>query len=624
MTKYSPKIFKGKSIIEVANKARHFFGVNEEELKIEILSERKVAKNGQWINEMVVKVFTVDDSETALDGMAWLEEGVLKVSNPEGLGRYPTIEVREPLRISIDGANPASGLFVVSEETSVDFRIPVDVEAERNIKIRVRDQGLNAEIKVEEKEGIEYRLVDKKEGHNLILQVAGVSKPLNSLTVEEATKKLVDEGIVFGIDEDSIRKAIEAKDGKWHQVAVGQEPVNGEHGKVNLLYPKEKEEEFSDLLDHRKLDSVAAGEVIAHKIPAVLGQPGIDVSGNEIAPPKVREAILRAGDGVLIHGDKVVAARPGRPEFRGGVLKVFQVFTSYGDVDAKSGHLKYEGDVVIAGNVQDGMRVHASGFIKINGNVYKSDISAGGSVEILGNVVGSHVRAGGETAVYQKILFKIRYLNRQLRDLLSILKNISKADGRALLALVEKNYRNVPRVFAELEKEISEKNHLDTNLTHTILEVSRAFKPNRLVEIKFEEFVELVQELLLQEEEFEELGLRNLSDIRVGSIQNSYLEASGDVLILGKGSFNSYLSGGMRVRVTGKPGIVRGGQVSAGKEVDVNELGSQALSLTQVNVGDEGVIKCRRVYPNVVLRVGRYVKRYEEEKEFLELRKEDF
>jgi len=87
-------------------------------------------------------------------------------------------------------------------------------------------------------------------------------------------------------------------------------------------------------------------------------------------------------------------------------------------------------------------------------------------------------------------------------------------------------------------------------------------------------------------------------------IQNSNVKVTGNIIIEGKGAYNSILEAGGDVKITGLPGVFRGGRIKAGKAVIVRELGSIGGSRVDVQVDADGRIAAERVFDNVFINIG--------------------
>ncbi|GBD30771.1 hypothetical protein HRbin32_01880 [bacterium HR32] len=123
-----------------------------------------------------------------------------------------------------------------------------------------------------------------------------------------------------------------------------------------------------DLLGLFQVPSVRPGELLAEKIPPQEGRPGRTVTGQEIPVPPARDLALHAGPGALVDesGLRVYAARGGRPCFSGGIVRVLPQYVVAGSVDANTGHVEFDGDVVVQGDVGESMRVAAAGKVTVS------------------------------------------------------------------------------------------------------------------------------------------------------------------------------------------------------------------------------------------------------------------
>ena len=92
-------------------------------------------------------------------------------------------------------------------------------------------------------------------------------------------------------------------------------------------------------------------------------------------------------------------------------------FVYDGNVDVRSGNIRFDGDVRIGGDVENSMFVGATGKIFIGGAVQKATVEAGASAIIEGNVLSSTVTVGMQEVLEEE-------LAEQLNGLLSYLERI--------------------------------------------------------------------------------------------------------------------------------------------------------------------------------------------------------
>ena len=77
-----------------------------------------------------------------------------------------------------------------------------------------------------------------------------------------------------------------------------------------------------------------------------------------------------------------------------------------------------------------------------------------------------------------------------------------------------------------------------------------------------------------------------------------------DIIVKGKGAYNSILEAGGSVKIVGLPGVFQGGRIKASKGVVVRELGSIGGSRVDVQVDADGRISAEKVYDNVFINIG--------------------
>ncbi|MFD2670076.1 FapA family protein [Marinicrinis sediminis] len=257
------------------------------------------------------------------------------------------------------------------------------------------------------------------------------------LTVGEVEQFLNAKGIKHGILSDVLAQ-ICADPSSYYltksTIALGQAPVDGKDGIIDLIYPTENEELAPrktgdgavDLKEVRRLNNVSKGQPIAKKIPPEEGTPGISVSGDAIPCKNGKEARFKIGKNVVCDpdGSTLYAAIDGLFTFTDdGKMNVFPVYEVNGDVDYSVGNIDFIGNVVIRGNVLDGFKINAAGDIRVIGGVEGAVLEAGGSIDITAGILGhnkghvraavniksafiqdAHVEAGEEVIVSQSIM----------------------------------------------------------------------------------------------------------------------------------------------------------------------------------------------------------------------------
>ncbi len=217
---------------------------------------------------------------------------------------------------------------------------------------------------------------------------------------------LESKGITYGVlPDDQIRKHLKTGmvPGKFLKIAQGRAPEPGSGGEIKYFFDVDplkvglsREGEGIDFRDRGTIPRVNEGDLLAEKLPPKEGIAGLDVFGRPVPAPKSPKIRLRHGRGTRISEDglKVFAAIQGRPElFPDGKLFVFPELKIQGDVDLKTGHIDFEGEVIVSGTVQGGFRVN-SGSLSA-GEILQAEIKTKGNVIVRGGIIGAVIRAGG-------------------------------------------------------------------------------------------------------------------------------------------------------------------------------------------------------------------------------------
>ena len=210
---------------------------------------------------------------------------------------------------------------------------------------------------------------------------------------EAAKQKLLQAGVVHGLDEQALKTLLEEKKyDESHIVASATPTVDGEDGKLAFHFqigektarPKELE---GGKVDYRSLDlyePVSEGQVLVTRELATEGTPGMTVKGKQMNQRRGKEAVFPKGKNVTINADKTEmrAKSAGMVEYIAGSVNVSNVYKIEGDVDWGVGNIDFDGSVHISGNVLAGHVIKATGGVVVGGVVEASEIIAGGNVEV--------------------------------------------------------------------------------------------------------------------------------------------------------------------------------------------------------------------------------------------------
>lgn len=222
-----------------------------------------------------------------------------------------------------------------------------------------------------------------------------------STALELVNDAKITRGFKDALLESLLGKQFESPPGKEISaiIAKGQLPVAGKNGYLEknvqtladrVRQPKRREDGSVDMRDFGALASVKPGDTLMTHHFATLGRDGFNVIGEVLKAKPGDEVKLIAGDGTELSGtdDKyLIASISGVPVDDKYGMRVDDVFT-IPNVDVKSGHIDFDGSVIITENIEPGMKVTAKGDITVFGSVESAELNATGSIEIKEGCLG--------------------------------------------------------------------------------------------------------------------------------------------------------------------------------------------------------------------------------------------
>ncbi|MDN5346795.1 MAG: uncharacterized protein PWP65_359 [Clostridia bacterium] len=631
---------QGPSVEEALAEASALLGVEPGSLNYQVIAEASKGFLGLGKRPAVIEVWVEapeegEDNKSSEEatppphgrcGRVWVENGQIKVV--DGLeGPLPVIIPVPEIELIVDGE-------IVREEAQVRAASKLEVrprleEEPGNWKIEISPDGLTATLYWQPKVLKTWELLDAQPSPRLQLKTREVRKTLPPFGPDELRVRLKELNITYGIDENALQEACSATAPQQLVLARGRPPQPGKDAWIEYFFLMEEaarvEVDEEEKVDYREMiirSSVAAGEVLAVKHPALPGEAGMSVTGKEIPPPEPRDVILVAGKGVRVieNGFKCIATQEGRPVVRQRqgqvIIEVVPVFLHRGDVDLASGNLKFKGSIEITGSVTETMVVEATRDIKIMGDVAQATIRAGGSLTIQRNCIGSILIAGGLSSFYQGAQNILSDVVAQLTQLVQALEQIGKdpsfqrsavnnlGSGYLISILLQNKFRRLPELSQELEALIqtAPKDMVEEKLLDFSQNLRRSFKSavtmQALKAENIREYQAAASELLAFCQDFPKTG-----HVILNYALNSKIQAGGNVKITGRGCYSTEIVAGGKVEIQG---IFRGGSITAGADVIVKEVGSSGGTRSKIRVPDKATIKIGRAWANTTLQVGRY------------------
>ncbi|ARD47210.1 DUF342 domain-containing protein [Sporosarcina sp. P33] len=537
-----------------------------------------------------------------------------------GTQSYPIIVPSAGVELRVNSEESRQRTIILPSDIIECTAIHEDIAAQ--YLVNLSKDLMTAAAKVTPGKRITRRLLDSSWKRVLDIQATEDIEVYNQLTTEDILEELDGLGIVAGIKMSGIIQAVNTLEMAEIVIAEGMAPIASQDARLDIHLKSKKEHaedhERVDFREHNFIPTVKAGQLIATYIPAVQGKNGLNLLGKEykVKPPK--EVIVRPGPSVDSVLHKLYAKIDGRPviEWRGKVVKVSvnREYRHAADVNLESGNIHFEGDVWIGGSVHPSMFIAASGEITVMKNCTKASIRGTKSVYIKGSIFSSTVTVG----IQEKI---ITMMVNDLEEILKYLRNIELA-LRQIFALRGEVPEEVPPFTLKqaiqllLEQKYSEFTEKNKHFIQLVKNHTRRLDKEwlALADWLYQLFIDPQREeqttilslrtLIQEADELLQLYSEEISPesvLQASFALNSILYSNGNIQIRSKGVYNCSITALHDITIKG---VCRGGEVIAGRYIELDETGSAAGVKTHIQTSEKGVIRIARAHPGTVLQIG--------------------
>ena len=483
--------------------------------------------------------------------------------------------------------------------------------------------------KFNEIEDIEFKISTSQDKMQAFISIRNIVPETNkivlhhSYTASDIRCELAKARIIFGVI-DIVVENIGLTNCNNELIAKGQNCVNGIDDKIKTNFITKKSfnnmvKEKAGNIDFKSIGSVEAvhtGDVIAVLMKGTEGLDGCNVFGKRITHKKSRIVKLKASSGCEVKDDdKVVALIDGKPCVKGNTFYVYKLHELSGDVDIKSGNIKFIGDIVIYGGVKEGMIVDCGNCLKIYKDIERSVIKSKNNIEIMGNVITSKVMGGGDDVITLRCINNLENINLILKKLILILEEIKKSDllgkgkkdGEIIKVLIENKFKNLTRLcinaiaFLNSRKESVTEEALVTLLRDKLI----GYGP---IKIKHYGEIDIVINLIDEKIEYLKCQVSLPVEVKFSYCQDSKIESTGNIILTGKGEYVSEIISDDGIYFIDSKSVTRGGTITAKNVIKCRKVGSPAGVPTILRVESNGEIWIDMAYQNTKIFVG--VKEY--------------
>jgi hypothetical protein len=559
------------------------------------------------------------------DGYIEIISGKVEVTDPLQEGRYASIVVDDPkIDVYINGKK-VFGAAIVTSSDRIEFKATV-IEPVTKIEARLSKDKMQAILEINKIPGKKYFVKDEKRRNVVFIRsdYNEIQPPAATLDqcLEELKKLNVDTKF---INVEKINELISEPNGGSAVVAEGKRPINGLNSKIKFFFKNTSyrnhdfdTEKKVDLMTHTIIPTVNVGDVLALKVaPAFPGRDGFTVTGEVLKAREGKNIPLKVGKGAVLldNETKVVAVSPGRPEYKKGVISVVPTLVVPHDVDVGTGNVRFDGDIVIKGNIAENLKVSAGGDITVFGNIYHANVYAKGNIRVHGNIINSKVSAGLNMLNYLGVTPKLKQILEVVKECRSVAKLSEMSKNhvdirRELLQVVISKKDILDNLMKDIQNLIKLSIDEETNELIRILEDvkriltgvnAKCIEDSRQIKTLYTEINDYINKI-------EEL-YGNEADIIFEYGQNSFIQANGNVVIADKGCYQTNLMAKNAILFKKPSSIVRGGLLIAGKCIKMGIVGTPSGISTYCKVLDRnGKIDAVYYYSNTVLNINDNIK----------------
>ncbi|MCB2294267.1 FapA family protein [Clostridium algoriphilum] len=630
--------FEGTNVQECLKSASVSLCISEEKIKFLVLEEKKgLFKKHAIISTDVVEVLNneyvlkdeyilKDDISTEtleveiqneLDGSIEIKQGKIVIKNPCVGGKPAILFTNKNATLTVNDEK-VSLSATVYEESIIDVSFRED-EAKRYITLRTSSDKMEAYINIKYEPTTTYKLKDCKPKNSALIELEVKEEKMPPKFTElEINKELLNNNIKYGILKMNVMKCAKTYEMRELLIASGKKNIEAINDRLEIKYniddhQKNKEYDDEQVIDYKAIGSVQGveeGRVLAINYMGKNGIDGIDITGKNIVTKIARRVILGIGEGCKIeNGNTVVATTKGRPSSRGSTFFVYKTHKITGDVDLKTGNIQFVGDIIISGNVNEGMKVEAGNSILVKNNVAEAEITASGDIVIKGNVIHSGVSAGKEDVVILEYLSNLKSMKIDLSKLIESITQLKEmnlikrgtSDGELVKILLETKFKKLRKTSIDIAKKILQKQDAEDELLFII--------KNKILNVgssNIKDYIELNDAIILIDNKILvlDMDLTLPVNVMLDYCQDSVIKSSGNVILTGKGEYVSQIVATDSIIFLKDKSLARGGVLKAGKEIKCKIVGGLGGVSTKLIVEKHGQIWADIAYQNTSFIIG--------------------
>lgn len=438
------------------------------------------------------------------------------------------------------------------------------------------------------------------------------------------------EGIAYGLQKEDIDHWLSHSPADTSVVAAkGEPPLDGKPTEFVHLFNQQKKDDKIES-EHtvnwfalQDIESVRAGDKIIEIVPATEGKEGKNIFNQPIPAMRGRETPAKLAGGVELSEDHrfVLATVDGKPTVSKTKICVNPQYVVQGDLTLEIGSIKFSGDVLVTGDVLEGLSISATGSVDIQGAVTNAKIEAGQHVAIKKNIIGSHVTSGGSSTHFRKTYHLLAELLKKLQVVQQAFTQLHKSSagtptealfnekpGQVIKSIIDNQFPHIGEAIRTVDQQHDTLDNKWIDLSNWIDNTEN--KLTGMGPMRMEDKEELQQLITSGQDIAASIKdtFETTYDVYAYYIHNSTVRSSGSIFVDGLGSYNSELASGLDIIIQGRLGIFRGGQAHADGKLVCKSLGGAGEVKTRITLPSEhGYIKTDQVFSGVVIEIKGYM-----------------
>lgn len=488
--------------------------------------------------------------------------------------------------------------------------------AVRNLNIKILNGGMEAYIDISY---VSYKkfLLNKDEKKLVEEKFPDVYKG------EEILQELSKKDIKYGVNVEELKK-VSKKEGVINLlIAKGKPAIDDTDDIVEYKFQILKEdikyaEDADGNIDYKSIGHVKpvySGQVLCELIKGLDGEVGMDIYGKMIKNRIGKRESLKIGNGCEIRGNQIVAIIDGKTNIKNGKIEVIPVHEINGDVDIHSGDIHFIGDIIINGEVKDGMKIESGSSIYVSKSINDAKLIALGDIKVEKKVIHSSIVSGGDDTTKAIIIGDLDSLKEQLENLYKDIKHVKEhnlvkkdiSEGQLVMIIIESKFKSISKIC----KKIYENNkYITKNLLSFIR--TKLINTGPLSMKDSSEINEIINEVMENKKKISESLLKS-TNIEVEYSQDSLLKCTGKIVFTGKGEYTSNVFANDSIIFSSDESIARGGILRAKNTIKCGIVGSESGVPTKLIVDSHGHIYANAVFSNTTIIVGTREKTIENE-----------